>query len=117
MEEDEAPSRKSSSPDHSTHMETARSSSSSSIARPAAIERGGKGGREEGEARGGEGGAVSPSPAPVATPPQYRMDEAIVRAAEANNLARVMELHTEGITLDSVDRVRTAITTPTISLN
>ena len=115
MEEDEAPSRKSSSPDHSTHMETARSSSS--IARPAAIERGVKGGREEGEARGGEGGAVSPSPAPVPTEPQYRMDASIIYAAGANNLARVMELHTEGISLDSVDRVRTAITTPTISLN
>ena len=114
MEEDEAPSRKSSSLDHSTHLES--SSSSPSIARPAAIERGGMGGREVGEARGGEGGAVSPSPAPVATPPQYRMDEAIVRAAEANDLARVMELHTEGISLDSVE-VRTAITTPTISLN
>ena len=104
MEEDQASSSTSSSLRRSTRIQTARSSSSSSIARPAPLRRSGKRGTEEGG---------SPSPAPVATPPQYRMDEAIVR----NNLARVMELHTEGISLDSVTSVRTAITTPTISLN
>ena len=114
MEEDQAPSRKSSSLDPLTRLEA--SSSSSSIASPAPLQRGGKGGRE-GEARGAEGGAVSPSPAPVATPPQYCIDVSIVDAAMDNDLPLVMSLHHEGISLDSVDRVSTAITTPTISLN
>ena len=100
MEEDQAPSRKASSRRRSTRLQA----SSSSIARPAPLRRRGKEGTEEGQARG-------------ASPPQYRMDESIVDASKANDLPQVMELHTEGITLDSVDIVRTAITTPTISLN
>lgn len=101
MEEDQAPSRKASSRRRSTRLQA---SSSSSIARPAPLRRRGKEGTEEGQARG-------------ASPPQYRMAVSIVNAAMGGNLPRVMELHTEGISLDSVDRVRTAITTPTISLN
>ena len=111
MEEDQAASRKSSSLDPSTRLEA----SSSSIASPAPLQRGGKGGRE-GEARGAQGGEVSPSPAPVATPPQYRIDVSIVNAAMDNNLPLVMSLHHEGISLDSVT-VSTAITTQTVSMN
>ena len=113
MEEDQVPGRKYSSLRRSTRLQTARSSSSSI----APLQRGGKGETEEGQARGAQGGEVSPSPAPVATPPQYRMDRSIVQAARDNNLPLVMSLHHEGISLDSVDRVRTAITTPTISPN
>jgi hypothetical protein len=65
----------------------------SSIPKPVRIEGGGK---------GGEGGAVSPSPVLVTPQHRYRMDKLIVSAVYCTNrLARLMEAHQQrGISLE-----------------
>ena len=91
----------------SARLEEARSSSSSSssLNRPPPRAKGGRrGGGQEGAASSSS--AVLPVAAVVPGPPPPRFDASIVRAARSGNLPRVIELHEEGISLDSRGEVR-----------
>ena len=91
----------------SARLQEARSSSSSSssLNRPPPRAKGGRrGGGQEGAASSSS--AVLPVAAVVPGPPPPRFDASIVEAAISRNLPRVIELHEEGISLDSRGEVR-----------
>ena len=90
----------------SARLQEARSSSSSSsLNRPPPRAKGGRrGGGQEGAASSSS--AVLPVAAVVPGPPPPRFDASIVDAASYRNLPRVIELHEEGISLDSRGGVR-----------
>ena len=87
----------------SARLQEARSSSSSlSLARPP------QGGRRGGDQEGAAPSSSAPSPVAAVAPgpPPPRFDESIINAAYSRNWPRVIELHEEGISLDSRGVVR-----------